>query len=328
MTNSSYSVRAISLVIGLAALLFSSIGYARDSGDIVTDALATELVPGPVTFSVLLPPSYPNAESEFPLLFWLHGGSGSHRALRSDAPTFRAMWAAGTLPEMVVLTPTATQSQYMDYRDGSQLWETFIVAQLLPHLRSQYRITKGRRTTFIGGASMGGMGALKIGLKHLDTFGAIIAYEPYIDPAYEWKDAKAGGANMFHKAGDPVVQHGDPVDEAHWAANNPASIVRDHAGAIRASGIHIYIEVGSEDVLGLHRGTDFLHNALYERRIRHEYRFVAGADHVGKSFDWRTPDGLAFLNRVLSPAAPDPALDAFRKWAAGFKKRVGFVDPD
>ena len=82
MTNSSYSVRAISLVIGLAALLFSSIGYARDSGDIVTDALATELVPGPVTFSVLLPPSYPNAESEFPLLFWLHGGSGSHRALR------------------------------------------------------------------------------------------------------------------------------------------------------------------------------------------------------------------------------------------------------
>ena len=45
-----------------------------------------------------------------------------------------------TMPEMVVVTPTATQSQYMDYRDGSQLWETFIVAQLLPHLRSQYRI--------------------------------------------------------------------------------------------------------------------------------------------------------------------------------------------
>jgi S-formylglutathione hydrolase len=302
MTNTSLSLRAVSLLIGLTAFFLSSPGYAKDGGDIVTDTLATKLVPGPVTFSVLLPPSYPNAESGFPLLFWLHGGSGSHRALRSAAPAFRAMWAAATLPEMVVVMPTATQSQYMDYRDGSQLWETFIVDQLLPHLQSQFRITKGKRATFIGGASMGGMGALKIGLKHLDTFGAIIAYEPYIDPAYEWKDAKAGGTSMF--------------------------IVRDHAAAIRASGIHIYIEVGSEDVLGLHRGTDFLHNALYERRIQHEYRFVAGADHVGNSFAWRTPDGLAFLNRVLSLGAPDPSLDAFRKWAAGFKKRVGFVDPD
>lgn len=316
------------MAIMLVACFASTCSYGQDADDIVTRTLETELVPSPVTFSVLLPPSYSTSQPSYPLLLWLHGGSGDHRALHGSAPIFRSMWSDGSLSEMVVVTPTATQSQYMDYQDGSQRWETFILKELLPYMRANFRIASEKGETFIGGASMGGMGALMIGLKHLDTFGAIIAYEPYIDPAYEWKDAKAGGTNMFYKAGDPVRQHGNPIDEAHWAANNPASIVRDNAESIRLSGIQIYIEVGSEDVLGLFRGTEFLHRALYERRIVHEYRYVAGGDHVGNSFAWRTPDGLAFLNRVMEVPEPDPALKGFRAWAEGFKKRVGFVDPD
>ena len=134
---------------------------------------------------------------------------------------------------------------------------------------------------------------------------------------------------MFYMAGDPVKQHGDPIDESHWASNNPATIVRDNAEAIRKSGIHIYIEVGSEDVLGLHRGTEFLHRAMYENRITHEYRYVAGADHVGRrDRELEVHRGLAFLNRVFKEPEPDPERDAFRAWAEAFKKRVGYVDPD
>ncbi len=277
-----------------------------------------------MTFSVLLPPGYASSEKAYPLLFWLHGGNGDHRALHGSAPVFKKMWAEGTLPEMVVVTPTATQSGYLDYRDGSQRWETFITGEFLEHLRANYRVSKERAGTFIGGVSMGGGGSLTIGLKHLDTFAAVIAYEPYVDAAYTWKDAKP--KNMFYAAGDPVDRFGDPIDEAHWASNNPATIVRDNADAIRASGIQIYIEVGSEDALGLDRGTDFLHRTLYDHKIRHEYRYVSGGDHVGASFEWRVPDGLAFLNRVVNPPPPDPAAAAFREWADAFKERVGFVE--
>ena len=290
---------------------------------ITTTTIASQLVPSPVTFSVLLPPSYSSGTLTYPLLFWLHGGEGDHRYLEGSAAVFEGMWSAGTLAEMVVVTPTATQTGYLDYRDGSQRWESFITGQFLSHLRANYRVSKERDTTFIGGVSMGGGGSLMIGLKHLDIFGAIVAWEPYLDPAYEWKDAKP--ENMFYQAGDPVDKFGDPIDEAYWAANNPATIARDNAEAILASGIRIYIEVGSEDALGLDRGTDFLHRTLYDLGIRHEYRYVCGADHVGSSFAWRIPDGLAFLERVMHPPPPEPEVEGFHKWVDAFKKRVGMI---
>ena len=36
---------------------------------------------------------------------------------------------------MIVVTPSCERSFYMDYRDGSQKWETFIVTELLPEIR-------------------------------------------------------------------------------------------------------------------------------------------------------------------------------------------------
>ena len=228
------------------------------------------------------------------------------------------MWSAGTLKEMVVVTPTATQTGYLDYRDGSQRWESFITGEFLTHLRANYRVSNERDGTFISGASMGGGGALNIGLKHLDMFGAIVAWEPFVDPAFNWHDAKP--KNMFYRIADPVDKFGDPIDEAYWAANNPATIVRDNADAIRESGIQIYLEVGSEDALDHDIGTDFLHNVLFDNRIRHEYRYVAGADHVGASFSWRIPDGLIFLNRVVDPPPSDPAVEGFRQWADAARK--------
>ena len=324
----SYSRRvwAVVLLSYITALLLVAVPRARADvpEGIVTETLATKLVPGPVTFSVLLPSSYASSGEVYPLLISLHGGDGDHRALHASAPVFKKMWAEGALPEMVVVTPTATQSGYLDYRDGSQLWETFITGEFLAHLRSNYRVSKERKGTFIGGVSMGGGGSLMIGLKHLDTFAAIVAYEPFVDAAYTWQDAKP--RNMFYAAGDPVDRFGDPIDEVHWASNNPATIVRDNADAIRASGIQIYIEVGSEDALDHDKGTEFLHRTLFDHNIRHEYRYVYGADHVGASMARRVPDGLTFLSRVVNPPPPDPVAEAFHDWADAFKKRVGFVE--
>lgn len=42
---------------------------------------------------------------------------------------------AGTLRKMVIVTPSASRSFYMDYEDGSQKWESFIIGPFLEHLR-------------------------------------------------------------------------------------------------------------------------------------------------------------------------------------------------
>lgn len=313
------TVRTLATFAGLS--LFASLAAA----ELAEVALATKSVPSPVKVSVLTPPDYKGSGRTYPLFLWLHGGGGDNGFLRNFAPVFEEMWVAGEAPEMVVATPDADRSLYMDYKDGSQKWETFIVKELVPHMREHYRVNADRSTTFIGGISMGGMGSLRMGLKYPDIFGVIVSMEPGIEPNFAWKDVQL--QDKFWRAqGFLEEKFGSPIDEPYWAANNPATIARDNSGKLRESGPKIYIEVGSEDAFGLDRGTDFLHRVLYDNGIKHEYRYVLGADHVGKSVMPRARDGFRFLQRVLTPPEPDPTLDATRKQIENWKKAAGLME--
>lgn len=114
---------------------------------------------------------------------------------------------------------------------------------------------------------------------------------------------------------------GSPIDENYWKANNPASILIKNREKIRNSGIKIYIEVGTEDMLGLFRGSEFLHRILFDNKIKHEYRLVYGADHVGNTFTERFNNGFSYLNRVINPPDPDSQVIATRKFFAVMKNK-------
>ena len=73
----------------------------------------------------------------------------------------------------------------MDYKDGSEKWESLIIKEFLPYLQKEYRVTPDVNNTFIGGVSMGGLGSLRLGFKYLDKFRAIVSFEPGIEPAFE-----------------------------------------------------------------------------------------------------------------------------------------------
>lgn len=254
-----------------------------------SEKFESDLVPSPARYDVLLPPGYAESDRIYPLFYWLHGGGGPDMPanfLGLMAPRLTSMWAKGSLSEMVVVTPHCGvfPNNYLDFPDGSRHWETFIVSELLNHLRSRYRVAREGSGTFIGGVSMGGLGSLTIGLKHLDTFAAIVAFEPQISATLE----KPAGYPEFY------------TQEFH-DKNHPANIVRDNPDPIRDSGVQIYFECGSKDELGFFRGTNLLHNILLANNIHHEYKYVRGAGHVDESFDWRMPDGLAFLERVINP---------------------------
>ena len=289
-----------------------------------TGRLSTTLVPSPVDYRVLRPATLVPAQ-RYPLLLCLHGGVGGHDLLDQLTPVFREMWAAAILPEMIVVTPEAGHSFYLDYRDGSQRWETFLVTELLPHLRQLYPISGQRNRTLISGISMGGMGALRLGLKYPDIFGAIVAWEPAIEPALAWKDVTL--ADRFWRSDECMeTRFGRPLDKEYWAANNPASIVAKHAGTLREAGLCLYLDVGIDDVYGLARGAEFMHRTLYDHGIEHEYRCVYGADHIGPTIAPRFRDGLGFIARILEPAEPDPRVEQLRKLVAMQKRRAGITE--
>lgn len=268
---------------------------------------------------MLLPDGYETNTETFPLLLLLHGGGGDRRYLTSMRPLIEELWKSGSIPKMVVVTPSVTRSFYMDFRDGSQKWETFIVTEFLAHLRTRYRVINDRRGTMLCGISMGGMGALRLGFKYPEKFGALAALEPGIDPALKWKEVQP--RNRFWRSQELMESlFGKPLDEAYWEANNPASIAVAKASSLRSSGLGVYIEAGDDDAFFLHEATEYLHRVLWDQKIPHEYHLVRGADHVGGTVRPRTQEALGFLSRMFNPPPPDPQAEALRKQLEPLKK--------
>ena len=266
-----------------------------------TGTLSSRLVPGPVSYTVLRPPGSVDLRG-LPLLLLLHGGDGDNGFLANMRRVLDAAWAGSDLPPCLVATPDARRSLYLDYHDGSERWESFIVGEFIPHLRTTYALSTERRGTEVSGISMGGLGALRLGLKHLDVFGGLAALEPGIEPALRFSDVRP--RNSFQRA-LPFLEarYGAPIDAAFWAANNPANLAIDRRDAIIESGLQIYFEAGDQDMFHLDEGAEFLHRVMWDHGLLHEYRVVRGADHLGRTLAPRLRDaGGRGRRRVFEPA--------------------------
>ncbi len=318
----------LSAILGLALAAGSgSVVFAQaQASRLETAELATKLVPSPDKYSVLLPPGYDPSKGPLPLLLLLHGGDGDNGFLARMRPVIEQAWAAGDLPPVVVVTPDAKRSLYMDYRDGSQKWETFIVSELIPEVRKHYRVSSDRRQTVVSGISMGGLGALRLGFDHPEVFGGLASLEAGIEPALRFDDVKM--RNRFQRD-DRFFKSifGDPVDKVFWRKANPANMAIDNREKILASGLQIYIDVGDLDMFHLDEGSEFLHRVLWDHQIPHEYRLAHGADHLGKTVGPRLRDGFRFLTaHVLAPPPLDTSFAPQKATIDALRRRMGVPD--
>lgn len=268
--------------------------------------LASDLVPGPVEYAVLLPDGY-STMKDLPLVFNLHGGGGNRDNLVAQQPLWDRLWAAKTIPPLMVVMPSVRERGfYMNFRDGSERWEDFIVGPFIDHLRDKYPVSRDPKRTFLMGASMGGMGSLRIAFRYPERFGAIAALEPGIEPILNWSDMKP--KHRFWRSDDLMEQaYGKPIDAAYWKQNNPVAMAVAAAQRIKDSGLQIYIEAGDEDQFWLYEGAEFLHQILWNKKIKHEYHLVRGGDHIGPSLGPRSEEAIRFLIRSYQPYG-EPAL--------------------
>ena len=212
----------------LSALIgASAVGAVAEAQDAVLEelTLASRLVPSDVRVGVLLPPGYGDSSEAYPLLLFLHGGGGDSSFLGRLRPLIEQAWARNEIPKMVVATPSAGRSFYMDYYDGSQKWETFIMTELLDHLRKQYRVGVGAANTLVGGLSMGGMGALRLAFKYPSQFGAVAALAPAIEPAFSFDEIDPSDRS-YRRDAVYWEKFGKPVDRQYWRDNHPPLLSR------------------------------------------------------------------------------------------------------
>lgn len=115
-------------------------------------------------------------EHGFPLLYLLHGLSDDHTAWLRYTSIERYATARG----LAVVMPAAHRSFYADEVHGHPYWQ-FVSEELPAVIGEFFRVSTRPQDTFVAGLSMGGYGALRLGLTHPDRFGAVASLSGVAD---------------------------------------------------------------------------------------------------------------------------------------------------
>lgn len=269
--------------------------------------IASAHLPAPVPYAVLTPES----ESPLPLCVLLLGAGGTREALFDLQAVFDGWWKEGSVPPMIVATPTSGLDYYMEDVAGAIRWDSFLAGDLIPAIGDAFHAGEA---TVIAGISGGGYGALKLAFARPAQFAAAAAMQPMLEPGL--RDSDVGARNrLHHAAGGPPRLIGPTRDPALWEENNPANRARGNAQAIRESGMAIYVEAADRDFLNAHDGAEFLHRTLCDLDLSHEYHLVREADHGGPTMRPRLRAMFKWLGAILNPPLADAGIEqAAAEW--------------
>jgi S-formylglutathione hydrolase FrmB len=115
-------------------------------------------------------------EKLHPTLYLLHGLSDDHTIWQRRTSIERYVAEAG----IAVVMPNAGRSFYCDMDKGYKYW-TFISEEVPKIAREFFHLSAKREDNFVAGVSMGGYGAVKLGLTYPERYAAIGSFSGVLD---------------------------------------------------------------------------------------------------------------------------------------------------
>ena len=154
-------------------------------------------------------------------------------------------------------------------------YSDFFLQEFMPLIERKYRIRAGRASRGITGMSMGGYGALRFAFAYPALFGSVSAQSPALvtDSPQQINVALRSGSPLGEMLGSVF---GEPINVAHWNANNPLLLAKRNSAALK--GLAIYFNCGQNDNYGFEKGAADLHTLLLRVHVKHEYHAYPG-DH-------------------------------------------------
>lgn len=159
-------VKRIALSIALIVFCSVAIAASVDTVDTFSPSMNKN-----IKAVVILPKQY-KGNLAMPVLYLLHGYSGYYADWLRKVP---ALTSSADTYNMIIVCPDGNfSSWYFDSPlDASWKYETYISNELVSWIDGHYKTFRNPKMRAISGLSMGGHGAMYLGIRHQDVFGAI-----------------------------------------------------------------------------------------------------------------------------------------------------------
>jgi S-formylglutathione hydrolase len=288
--------------------------------------------------SIYLPPSYATERNRrYPVVYFLHGYTGTD--LGYFGPTGRqaqvraeAAFAAGAR-ELILVTPNAMNAYGGSMYSNSPTtgnWEGYIAEDLVAYMDKHYRTIPTREARGLAGHSMGGYGALRIGMKYPHVFAALYAMsscclnEGNVRPGRGGEPSAAeqvktveeargnrGAQGTLARAAawapnpknppfylDLPTKNGEvqPLVAVKWAANSPYAMLDQYVPNLKKYKA-IALDIGLQDTLI--RSNQQMVEAMTRLGIPHTYETYEG-DHGSRIAQRLEEKVVPFFSRMLN----------------------------
>jgi S-formylglutathione hydrolase FrmB len=224
-------------------------------------------------YLVILPVDYDKSEQRYPVLYLLHGWAGDY----TNWVKLTNLVGYSRRYPMIVVTPDGENSWYVNSATApGDRFEDYVVHDLVPEIDSRWRTIASPHRRAIAGLSMGGYGAVLLGLKHLGLFAVIGS----VSGAF---DGPAGIEQIMPDLRGSTDRAFGPAGSATRIDNNIDSLL---AKASPASIPYLFLECGSQDPL-LASNRKFVER-LASKKVSYEYHEYPGA-HTWEFWDGSLP---------------------------------------
>ena len=285
-----------------------------------------------------LPPTSPPPPRarRYPVVYLLHGYGGTDSnwtGRQVNLPEIAdKLFAAGSVREMIVVMPNAFSlhkgSMYSNSVTSGD-WETYVARDLVVYVDGHYRTIAERISRGLAGASMGGYGAIRIGMKRPDMFSSLyilsaccltaqlnprpeaMAAAEAIRSREQAEKAERGPSVTLASAAawspnpanpplflDLPMKDGKvrPEIVAKWAANSPLAMIDQYIPNLKMYRA-IGMDIGTKD--GLLAANKALELAMTRFGVVHTYEEYDG-DHTNRRAERVETKVLPFFSNALS----------------------------
>lgn len=269
----------------IALVLFCVCVYSRTNAATVDTALTHSSAMHQDIKAVVVKPADYAAGKRFPVLYLLHGFSGSYSDWIKKVPAIADM--ADTYHVIIVCPDGNFASWYFDSVENKDFkYETYIASELVSWVDAHYNTINNRSKRAITGLSMGGHGAFFIAFKHQDVFGAAGSMSGLVD-LRPFPDS-FGIEQVLGK----YSEHPE-----RWEQNSIVNMIY----LLKSNALALTFDCGYDDFL--YHENENLHQKLLERNIAHDFTIRPGTHswaYWGNSIAYQ----LLFFNRFFNNILP------------------------